>query len=139
MSEKESRAGSEIGSDSGSEGQRIDRWLWHARFLKSRTLAQGLVQSAKLRVNGERVSRASRLVRPGDVLTFPLGAYIRVVKVLALAERRGPAPEARLLYDDMDPPSPAPKEVDPHAARPAGSGRPTKKERRETSALKDRF
>lgn len=65
MSGKENRDGSAITPDDGSEGQRIDRWLWYARFLKSRTLAQGLIQSAKLRVNGERIARASRLVRRG--------------------------------------------------------------------------
>lgn len=134
------RTNAQSGDQAGSEGQRIDRWLWHARFLKSRTLATGLVQSTRLRVNGERVQRASRLVRPGDVLTFPLGPHIRVVKVLALSLRRGPAPEAQLLYEDMDPPAPASKADDtpaPQAARPAGTGRPTKKERRDTDALKD--
>src|SRR5690554_2200143 len=136
MSGNENRDGRAIPPDGGAEGQRIDRWLWHARFLKSRTLAQGLVQSAKLRVNGERIARASRLVRPGDVLTFPLGPHIRVVKVLALAERRGPAPEARLLYEDMDPLAPSPKQDAVQAIREPGSGRPTKKERRETTALK---
>lgn len=136
MSGNENRDGRTIPPDGGAEGQRIDRWLWHARFLKSRTLAQGLVQSAKLRVNGERIARASRLVHPGDVLTFPLGPHIRVVKVLALAERRGPAPEARLLYEDMDPPAPSPKQDAVQAIREPGSGRPTKKERRETTALK---
>ncbi len=137
MSGKENRDGSAITPDDGSEGQRIDRWLWYARFLKSRTLAQGLIQSAKLRVNGERIARASRLVRRGDVLTFPLGPHIRVVKVLALAQRRGPAPEARLLYDDMAPPTPSPKREVGQATREPGSGRPTKKERRETTALKE--
>lgn len=136
MSGNENRDGRAIPPDGDAEGQRIDRWLWHARFLKSRTLAQGLVQSAKLRVNGERIARASRLVRPGDVLTFPLGPHIRVVKVVALAERRGPAPEARLLYEDMDPPAPSPKQDAVQAIREPGSGRPTKKERRETTALK---
>ncbi|HEX7776394.1 MAG TPA: RNA-binding S4 domain-containing protein, partial [Parvibaculum sp.] len=83
--------------------QRIDRWLWFTRLLKSRTLAAMLASSGKLRVNGERLSKASKLVKPGDVLTFPLGEHIRIVKVLDAGTRRGPASEARLLYEDMSP------------------------------------
>jgi ribosome-associated heat shock protein Hsp15 len=124
----------------GQPGQRIDRWLWCARFLKSRSLAATLVQSGRIRVNGDRISKASRMVRPGDVLTFPLGPHIRVIKILLLAERRGPAPEARSLYSDLDPPAPATqRNVDIPAATPvreAGSGRPTKRERRQTDALR---
>ena len=117
----------------GQTGQRIDRWLWCARFMKSRSLASGFVQTGRLRVNGERISKASRIVRPGDVLTFPLGPHIRVVKILAPAARRGPAPEARALYEDMSPPAvsqDAKPEESPPAARPSGAGRPTKKDRR---------
>lgn len=125
--------------EAGPQGQRIDRWLWFARFMKSRSLASTFVQSGRLRVNGERVSKASRLVRPGDVLTFPLGAHIRVVKILGSGSRRGPAPEARLLYEDLSPPSP-PADINAVDAaaetRPAGAGRPTKKDRREIAAWK---
>src|SRR5690606_24981176 len=94
------------GSVEPGSGQRIDRWLWLARFLKSRTLAAALVASGKMRVNGERVVKASRLVRPGDVLTFPLGPHIRVIEVVASGTRRGPADEARGLYADLAPPAP---------------------------------
>lgn len=125
----------------GQPGQRIDRWLWCARFLKSRSLAATLVQSGRIRINGDRISKASRIVRPGDILTFPLGPHIRVVKILFLAERRGPAPEAQALYDDLDPPAAAPqKNAEPQTATPvreAGSGRPTKRERRQTDALRE--
>ena len=69
--------------------QRLDRWLWFARFVKSRTLAAKLVASGKIRVNRERAQKASRLVRAGDVLTFPLGSHIRVIKILAPGTRRG--------------------------------------------------
>ena len=121
----------------GQTGQRIDRWLWCARFIKSRSLASGFVQTGRLRVNGERISKASRIVRPGDVLTFPLGPHIRVVKVLAPAARRGPAPEARALYEDMSPPARMqdgkPDGATP-AARESGAGRPTKKDRRNIDA-----
>ena len=124
----------------GQSGQRIDRWLWFARFMKSRSLASGFVQMGRLRVNGERISKASRLIRPGDVLTFPLGAHIRVVKILDPGTRRGPAPEARLLYEDLSPPAAAQESggdgVSPES-RPAGAGRPTKKDRRDIAAWKD--
>lgn len=86
-----------------SAHQRIDRWLWHARFLKSRALATEFAQSGKLRINKERIKKASRQLRIGDVLTFPQGTRIRVIKVLGFAERRGPAPEAQNLYEDLDP------------------------------------
>jgi ribosome-associated heat shock protein Hsp15 len=119
----------------GQPGQRIDRWLWYARFLKSRSLAGSFVQTGRIRVNGERISRASRLVRPGDVLTFPLGPHIRVVKVVAAGTRRGPAPEAQQLYEDLDPPADR-SEAEPHRNADADTGRPTKKERRAIVALK---
>lgn len=121
--------------ETGQPGQRIDRWLWCARFLKSRSLAATFVQTGRLRVNGDRISRASRLIRPDDVLTFPLGPHIRVIKIVALATRRGPAPEARQLYEDLDPPSERPPETSPSGTA-SDAGRPTKKERREIVALK---
>ncbi|MEQ8266849.1 MAG: RNA-binding S4 domain-containing protein [Parvibaculum sp.] len=123
----------------GQPGQRIDRWLWYARFMKSRSLAAALVQTGRIRVNGHRISKPSRLVRPGDVLTFPLGPHIRVIRVLALGTRRGPAPEAALLYEDLDPPqrvAPDDERPIPDALRDRGTGRPTKRERRQTDTLK---
>lgn len=84
---------------------RLDKWLWYARFLKTRSLAVKLAGSGDLRLNGMPVSKASQNVKPGDVLTFPLGAHVRVIRILALAARRGPAPEAQSLYDDLDPPT----------------------------------
>lgn len=86
---------------------RLDKWLLYARFVKTRSLAAKLCASGKMRVNGGgRVTKASHMVRVGDVLTFPLASHIRVIKVLALATRRGPAPEARRLYEDLSPPTP---------------------------------
>ena len=73
-----------------SESLRLDKWLWHARFCKSRTLAAKLAASGKLRIAGALVSKAHHAVKPGDVLTFPLGPHIRTVKILALGVRRGP-------------------------------------------------
>ena len=77
---------------------RIDKWLWHARFYRSRVLAQGAAVSGLIRLNGARVEKASAGVQPGDVLTVPRGREVLVVRIEALAERRGGAPEARKLY-----------------------------------------
>ena len=101
-SEREAQrtAGSER---SEREAQRLDKFLWSARFLKSRSLASGLCAAGRIRVSGRLVDKAHTLVRVGDVLTFPLGARIRVVRILALPTRRGPAAEARALYEDLSP------------------------------------
>jgi len=115
-----------------TETLRIDKWLWQARFFKSRTLAGKFVNSGKIRLNGAPISKAHVAVKPKDVLTFPLGPHVRVIEVVKMGERRGPAPEARTLYEDLDPPQPKlKKEKEPVvAAREAGAGRPTKRERR---------
>ena len=125
-----------------SEGQgtslRLDKWLWHARFARTRSLAAKLVTEARFRINGNPTEKAHHAVRPGDVLTFPLGHHIRVIKILGLGVRRGPAPEARLLYEDLDPPKPTPPASPeaPIAAREDGAGRPTKRERRAIDRLR---
>lgn len=126
-------------SASAGGAQRLDRWLWYARFVKTRTLATKLCASGRIRVNGKRTAKPSQPVRAGDVLTFPLARHIRVIEVKAPGARRGPASEARLLYDDLDPPAPArrtpePRPDTPH--RPPGAGRPTKKDRRDLDALR---
>ena len=121
-----------------SEKLRVDKWLWQARFFKTRGLAAGLAGSGRLRINSEHVAKPAQTVRPGDVLTFPQGDRIRVIRIEAIGTRRGPAPEARALYSDLDEATPAdirePEPVPP-AEREAGTGRPTKKERREIDAL----
>ena len=117
---------------------RLDKWLWYARFARTRSLAAKLVAGARFRINGTPTDKAHHAVRPGDVLTFPLGPHIRVIKVLAVGLRRGPAPEARLLYEDLEPPVPASRAAaEPGVpVRPEGAGRPTKRERRETDRLR---
>jgi len=112
---------------------RIDKWLWHARFFKSRTLASKLVGSGKLRLNKEIIRKPGATVKSGDVLTFSKGAQIRVIEVVALGKRRGPAIEAHTLYNDLSPPVPKPK-----PSRPRSSGRPTKSERRAIDRLRNR-
>jgi len=92
-------------TDPARPGQRIDQWLWHARFFKTRALATKLCQGSRVRVNREVIGKAHQPIRVGDVLTFPQAREIRVVRVLALAERRGPASEARTLYEDLAPPA----------------------------------
>lgn len=129
------------GSGSGP-GLRIDKWLWQARFVKSRSLAAKLVSETGVRVNGQRASKPAAAVRPGDVLTFVLGRHVRVIRVLALGVRRGPAPEAQALYADLDPPAARDDDPDPEAPAPAalrepGAGRPTKAERRALDRLRD--
>ena len=123
------------------ESRRLDKWLWYARFFKSRSLATKFCASGKLRLNEKVVRKAHRGLRVGDVLTFPRGPHIRVVRVVGLGTRRGPAPEAQALYDDLDPPVPRKKDG-PRPLRAAerepGSGRPTKAERRATDFLKGR-
>ena len=123
-----------------SERMRIDKWLWAARFFKTRGEAHKVVSSGHLRLDGDTMSKPHRQVRIGDVLTFAKGRDVRVVKVLAMAERRGPASEARELYEDLAPPEPRAKtsrtNPGPFERRDAGSGRPTKRERRQTDRLK---
>lgn len=84
------------------EGQRLDAWLWRARFFKTRNLAATIVSKGRVRLNGKPVEKSSRQVRIGDVLTFPQGGDIRVVRVLGHAERRGPASEAATLYEHVE-------------------------------------
>jgi ribosome-associated heat shock protein Hsp15 len=83
--------------------QRVDKWLWCARFFKSRTLATKACHDGRIRVSGQSLIKAHHAVKVGDVLTFPLGPNIRVVRVVALAVRRGPPAEARTLYQDLAP------------------------------------
>ena len=82
---------------------RLDKWLWQARFFKGRSLAAELIEAGSVRVNGQRTTKPGRDISAGDVLTFPQGTRIRLVRVLALGLRRGPATEAQALYVDLDP------------------------------------
>ena len=120
--------------------QRIDKWLFFARVTRSRSLGAKLALAGKVRINRDKATQAADLVKPGDVLTITLERRIAVYKVLSPGVRRGPAEEARKLYEDMSPP-PEPRAEQPARAMPpqreAVSGRPTKKERRETDRLRD--
>jgi ribosome-associated heat shock protein Hsp15 len=115
---------------------RIDKWLWHARFFKTRSLAAKVV-SGGLRVNGQLVAKPAFAVGPGDVLTFAQGRDVRVIRIVAPGERRGPAPEAQALYEDLDPPEARPV-AEPGVAAPKfdGGGRPSKRDRRALDGLR---
>ncbi|TXH33155.1 MAG: RNA-binding S4 domain-containing protein [Rhodospirillaceae bacterium] len=131
------------GAATDTSSLRLDKWLWFARFVKSRSLASKLVEDGRMRVNNVPTAKAHYAIRPGDVLTFALGPHIRVIKVVALGQRRGPAVEAQQLYLDLDPPMPRkavssgglPDDDLADAQRDAGSGRPTKRERRAIERL----
>ncbi len=123
----------EQGEAAADGTQRLDKWLWFVRVIKTRTLAAGLVTSGKVRVNRQRVEKPSQAVRPGDVVTVTARGHVRILKVLAPGARRGPPAEARLLYEDLTPPAPPPDQTGTARApaqREAGQGRPTKKDRR---------
>lgn len=83
------------------ESLRIDKWLWYARFFKTRSLAASVVETGHVWLNGQVVAKAAQGVKVGDELAFPTGPRLRRVTVLALGERRGPAPEAQGLYRDV--------------------------------------
>ncbi len=81
---------------------RVDKWLWHARFFKTRGLASDVITAGHLRLNGQKIHKPAHVVTPGDTLTFVQGGRVRVIRVLALTERRGAATVAQTLYLDLD-------------------------------------
>jgi ribosome-associated heat shock protein Hsp15 len=81
---------------------RLDKWLFHARFYRTRPLAQAATQSGRVRLNGVRIEKPGHGVKPGDVLTLGRGGQVMAVRIVALAERRGPAPEAQKLYEVLE-------------------------------------
>jgi ribosome-associated heat shock protein Hsp15 len=112
-------------------GQRLDKWLWCARLTKTRTGAGRLIEAGKVRINGDRTLKASRLVQTGDVVTAAFLGRLSVVRVLGASERRGPASLARTLYEDLTPPAPPRAETDGRQGP-----RPTKRDRRRLKALR---
>jgi len=132
--------------------QRIDKWLWFARFVKTRTLAASLVESGKVRLNRTRLEKPSQTVKPGDVLTLVVHRRVLLIRVVGIAERRGPSAAARALYEELTaegdvikpqslstPPGAVRQPSEGGPARPAGSGRPTKRERRQIDKLNDKL
>jgi ribosome-associated heat shock protein Hsp15 len=121
--------------DATAAALRVDKWLWAARFFKTRSLAADACAGGKIDVNDD-AAKPARLVRAGDMvrMTLPQGRR-RVVKVLALDDRRGPATAARALYEDLTPPEPPRARQAPPPYRAPGAGRPTKRERRAIDRL----
>lgn len=115
---------------------RLDKWLWQARFFKTRSLAAKQVSSGHVRVNGTRAGKPAHGVGPGDVLTFVQARDIRVVEIVALGTRRGPAPEAQALYNDLTEKPATPKPAQPASPRFERKGRPDKRQRRALRQLR---
>jgi ribosome-associated heat shock protein Hsp15 len=121
---------------------RLDKWLWAARFFKTRALAADAIESGKVEVNGERAKRAKQL-QAGDMVRIRLGPYQHLVKVLAMSERRGPASVAATLYEEDADARKAREalQIQIKAAQSASGylpGRPTKKDRRDIEKIRRR-
>ena len=124
-------------SDGGQASIRIDKWLWYARFFKSRSGAARVCAGERLRVNAKLIAKAHHPARVGDVLTFPQARNIRVIEIVDLGLRRGPASEAQALYNDLDPPVAEPRREARQGGRAPGAGRPTKADRRAIERMKE--
>lgn len=124
---------------SSNPGQRIDKWLWHAHFFKTRSIAQKQVATGKIRVDREKTTSPSRKVSAGNVLTITRERDIKIIEIIDIADRRGPYSEAQLLYNDMSPPKP--EKANQEQTRESMShiqseGRPTKHQRKQIMAMK---
>lgn len=125
-----------IEDDNEAGSIRLDKWLWFARFFKSRTLATRFLEAGKARLRGS-IAKSHARVRVGDVVTFPLRGTICIVNVRLLGTRRGPASEARMLYEDLSPPRALkPADTSSPFERDPGAGRPTKADRRAIDRLR---
>lgn len=114
---------------------RVDKWLWAARVFKTRSLASKACEAGHVKVAGESVKPA-KLIRVGDTVEAVTPGGLKVLRVLKLAEVRGPASFARELFEDESPPPPPREFVEPFARRERGAGRPTKRERRDLGKLR---
>lgn len=124
--------------DQPAEKLRLDKWLWYARFFKTRTLAASIVAGGNVRINSTLAYKRSATITPGDVLTFPKDDHIRLIQIDALGVRRGPAPEAQALYTDLSPPERTAKDIKTQNPAFDGKGRPTKRDRRQLDLSKAR-
>ena len=125
-------------SQTNGAGVRLDKWLWFARFFKTRTRATAACTQKKIQLDGVVVSKAGLTIKPGQIVSFAQGHDRCVVQVIALGQRRGPAEEARQLYRELQRVSQPQKAKNP-AVRQRGTGRPTKKQRRQTDSLQQQF
>ena len=123
------------------DSQRLDKWLWHARILKTRSRAQKLVSAGHVRVDGERTTSASQKLREGQVLTITLPREIKILKILGFSERRGAYEMARQLYEDLSPPQTAKSKMHQSETVKEGmivTGRPSQQDRRMAIRLKQK-
>lgn len=120
------------------EKMRLDKWLWHARFVKTRSLAQTLLTGGKVRVNGEKQDKASVKVRVGYELAFLAHERLYSIRVLKLSERRGPASDAQLLYEEIEPVENLSTRRG-NGQRKTGEGRPSKRDRRQIAQFKKKL
>ena len=121
--------------------QRLDKWLWFVRVVKTRTLAAGLVTAGRVRVNKVKTVKPAHALKPGDVVTVSVGPKVRILRVVAAGERRAAPELARLLYEELTPAPVVTKPLAPDApdagfVRPVGAGRPTKRDRRQLDRLR---
>lgn len=84
-----------------ADKERLDKWLWHARFFKTRALSQSVIEKGHVRVNSIKVKKVSTMIAVGDVLTFVQAGHVRIIEVCGFAEKRGPAREAQQMYQDL--------------------------------------
>ena len=125
--------------ETGAPSLRLDKWLWYARFFKTRALATRAIAGGRFRLDGEVMSKPHRAAQPGQVLTFMQQDRVRVIRIVELGSRRGPATEAVTLYEDLSPEAPKreTRTAEPlFESRERGAGRPTKRDRRATQNLK---
>ncbi len=115
---------------------RVDKWLFFARVAKSRTLAAKMVGDGRIRVNRDKIDQPSHMLKADDVLTVALDRRVLILKLLRIGTRRGPAEEARTLYEDLTPVVTKEERPPVVAEREAGSGRPTKRDRRAIDHLR---
>ena len=116
------------------EKLRIDKWFWQARFFKTRSLSAQTVRAGHVRINGQKVLKPATGLKLGDVVTFVQGRDVRVIKVIAFGTSRGPASEAKTLYEDLTPV----QENHPQGPKFEGRGRPTKQDRRNIDLYRSR-
>ena len=130
-----------MGADAQSLVLRLDKWLWYARFFKTRSAATKAILGGRFRLDGTVMNKPHRRALCGQVLTFIQGDRVRVINITALGSRRGPASEAALLYEDLTPACNLAAKIakvrqPKFEAREKGNGRPTKRQRRATDRLK---
>ena len=114
---------------------RLDKWLWQARFFKTRSLCARQIAAGHVHLNDRKISKPATKVGVGDGLVFPQARTIRIIRIAALGNRRGPASEAQQLYQDLAP-APEPAQTLPDVANNDRKGRPTKKDRRDLDQMR---